>query len=344
MRLNNIILLSLISVFLFSCKQDENAIPGFVDEQGAETAARFKAWRGTDNVVLFPIISDVHAHDRDTYRHIGYLAYLDRYFNYDFMVNLGDIGLNLGLSNTSVEHADSVISHTVQQMSKYYGIFLYAPGNHDWDAGAGNFNSEQYLSSIFQKPSQSKAGANLHLKSNRCYGYYDVQGKGTRVIFLNSQSTCTMNGYYYYFGDEQLDWLRRVLESTPADVDIVLLSHYQPHPQGRWGNTPSPETLDSNNKMMDLLAEYQPKRQIVGLFTGDSHVNLLEVDRGVHYYTTQSYGTVDPSVMMEGQRHADFDYHKSLCCDVVAVKPEKNEVKTFRIGAGGAEFDYEFTY
>ena len=29
---------------------------------------------------------------------------------------------------------------------------------------------------------------------------------------------------------------------------------------------------------------------------------------------------------------------------MVAIKPEKNEVHTFRIGAGGAGYDYEFKY
>jgi hypothetical protein len=53
---------------------------------------------------------------------------------------------------------------------------------------------------------------------------------------------------------------------------------------------------------------------------------------------------VSPDVMVPGQMHAFFDYRETLCIDVVAVKPAKREVHTFRIGAGGADFDTCFPY
>jgi len=339
-----VLLLSVISLAFASCKSSESEVPDFVTTQGRETAEHFEAWKGNDQVVVFPIITDVHAHDRDSYKVIGYTAALDKLFNYDFMVNLGDIGLNIGHSHESKAASDSIIALTVAEMAKYKGVFLYTAGNHDWDAGEGAYNSEQFLSDTFQRPCQKVAGEALHLTPGKCYGYYDVAGKDVRVIFLNSQCTGTQGGHYYLYGDEQMEWLTNLLESTSPETDIVLLSHYMPHPQGRWNNIPDPETLESNEKMMNLLAEYQQKRQIVGLFCGDSHVNLLEERDGVHYYISQSYGWCTPSCMMEGQRHIDFDYNESLCCDLVAIKPASNEVKTFRIGAGGAEYDYIFNY
>ena len=48
--------------------------------------------------------------------------------------------------------------------------------------------------------------------------------------------------------------------------------------------------------------------------------------------------------MLPTNRHAFFDYKETLCIDVVAVKPSTREVHTFRIGAGGADYDCEFTY
>jgi hypothetical protein len=48
--------------------------------------------------------------------------------------------------------------------------------------------------------------------------------------------------------------------------------------------------------------------------------------------------------MLPGQAHAVFDYRKSLCIDVIAVKPATREVHTFRVGAGGPDFDCTFTY
>ena len=39
----------------------EFAVPAWVDQQIGETKARFDAWRGDDEVMVFPIITDIHA-------------------------------------------------------------------------------------------------------------------------------------------------------------------------------------------------------------------------------------------------------------------------------------------
>lgn len=46
----------------------------------------------------------------------------------------------------------------------------------------------------------------------------------------------------------------------------------------------------------------------------------------------------------ERHLHAFYDYKTNLCIDVMAVKPGKREVHTFRIGAGGKDFDFFFGY
>ena len=83
---------------------------------------------------------------------------------------------------------------------------------------------------------------------------------------------------------------------------------------------------------------------LVGMFTGDSHTNDHMLYNGVNYYISQGYGWVTPEAVMPGSKHAFFEYTESLCIDVVAVKPATREVKTFRIGAGGPEYDFTFPY
>ena len=95
---------------------------------------------------------------------------------------------------------------------------------------------------------------------------------------------------------------------------------------------------------MDLLSSYVGKVNLVGLFTGDTHVNFSVKVDGVNYFVSQGYGWNAPDMLFPGQDYASFDYMKSLCIDVVAVKPATREVHTFRIGAGGSGFDYEFEY
>ena len=242
-------------------------------------------------------------------------------------------------------YAKEIVDNVRAQMMKYDGVWLYTPGNHDWDAGEGKFFTDEDLSGFFQKPWQEKAGENLHLTPGKTYGWYDVPGKGIRVIFLNSQGTGTQNGSYYLFDEPQMEWLQALLDSTPADMPVLVTAHYMPHPLGRWTNSnPAEDALKGNQRVMDILSAFAAKGTLIGMVTGDAHVNMYIKENGVNYFISQGYGWVVPDLMLPGTTHAFFDYKENLCIDVLAVKPSKREVHTFRIGAGGEEFDCVFTY
>ena len=317
----------------------------FVIPQIDESYARFAEWKGDDEVLCFPIVTDVHTAGRFTYKHIGHAVTAAEAFGADFMVNFGDIGLNAYPATENSAYAREIVDNTRAQMDKYDGVWLYTPGNHDWDAGEGKFFNDDDLSGFFQKPWQERAGENLHITPGKTYGWYDVPGKGVRVIFLNSQGTGTQNGSYYLFDDIQMEWLKALLDSTPADLPVIVLAHYMPHPLGRWTNSnPTEETLASNQRVMDILSAFAGKGTLVGMFTGDAHVNMYIRENGVNYFISQGYGWVVPDLMLPGTTHAFYDYKTNLCIDVMAVKPGKREVHTFRIGAGGKDFDCSFGY
>ena len=317
----------------------------FVKPQVREAYKRYAEWKEDDETVVFPIITDVHTGARFSYKHVGFAAVAARKFNADFMANLGDIGLNTYPATVDSIYAKSILDNTREQMLKYKGIWLYSPGNHDWDGGQGKWLTEEFLSDFFQKPWEAKAGGNLHLTPGKLYGYLDIPAKDFRVVFLNSESTRTKGDFYYSYGDEQLEWLAGILDSTPENVHVLVLSHWMPHSLGTWNAVSmNPIRKEDPSKIMDLLASYKGKVNLVGLFTGDTHVNFHREVNGVNYFVSQGYGWNSPALLLPGQDYAFYDYKKSLCIDVVAVKPAKHEVHTFRIGAGGADFDYAFGY
>ena len=316
----------------------------FVKPQIREAYKRFAEWKGDDLVMSFPMVTDVHTCGRFTYKHIGHAVAAAKAFGADFMANLGDIGLNAYPATENAAYAREIVANTRAQMDKYDGVWLYTPGNHDWDAGEGGLHSEEYLSETFQKPWQDRAGENLHLTPGKTYGWYDVPGKGVRVIFLNSQGTGTV-GSYYIFDDAQMEWFRNLLDSTPADLPVLVMAHYMPHPIGRWTNVSTADyTMESNRRIMDILSDFDKRGTLIGMFCGDSHANAHVEEDGVNYYISQGYGWVVPDLMVPGTKHAFFDYKTNLCIDMVAVKPVKREVRTFRIGAGGEEYDSVFSY
>ena len=318
---------------------------GFVKPQVKEAYKRFVEWKGDDVTMSFPIVTDVHTAGRFTYKHIGHAVTAAKTFGSDFMALLGDIGLNAYPATENSAYAKEIIENTRAQMDKYDGVWIYTPGNHDWDAGEGKYLTEDYLSETFQKPWQARAGENLHLTPGKTYGWYDVPGKGIRIIFLNSQGTGTQGGSYYIYDDAQMEWFQNLLDSTPADLPVLVLAHYMPHPIGRWTNVATAEvTKASNQRMMEVLSDFSKKGTLIGMFCGDSHANAHALEDGVNYYISQGYGWVVPDLMVPDTEHAFFDYKTNLCIDVVAVKPGKREVHTFRIGAGGEAYDCTFSY
>ena len=316
----------------------------FVKPQVKEAYKRFAEWKGDDETLVFPILTDIHSSGNFAYKHIGYASVAADRFCADFMALLGDIGLNSIPTTLDKQWSQWTIDHTLEQMKKYDGMWIYTPGNHDWDGGEGEWLTEEYLTDTFQRPWEERAGGRLHL-TGKTYGWYDIPEKGFRVIFLNSCSTRTLEGTYYLIGTEEAEWLQETLDATPKDMQVIVLAHFMPHVMGNWEKSMDYEYLrEDNARLMGILSDYAGKGTLVGYFSGDSHVNDYDFYDGVNYYVTQGYGWTSPELILPRNRHAYFDYRQCLCIDVVAVKPEKREVHTFRIGAGGADFDCSFTY
>ena len=333
--------------------EEEDALTSddrFVMPQIEEAYARFAEWKGEDEVLCYPILTDIHTAGRFSYKHIGYAAKAAPLFGFDFMALLGDIGLNSYPATLDSVYAASVVRNTLEQMNQYDGIWLYAPGNHDWDAGKGkeNYFTEEEISATFQKPWQEKAGEAYRLVPGKTWGWYDVPGKDIRIILLNSTGTRTLGDSYYLFDEPQQEWLKGLLADTPKDKTVLVMAHYMPHPMGRWNMVSSinqTHTLENNIRLMAVLSDFvHDGGTLAGMLCGDSHANCHVDYNDVDYYITQGYGWVSPDLMLEGTTHAFFDYRQMMCVDVIAVKPEKREVHTFRIGAGGADYDYKWTY
>ena len=333
--------------------EEEDALTSddrFVMPQIEEAYARFAEWKGEDEVLCYPILTDIHTAGRFSYKHIGYAAKAAPLFGFDFMALLGDIGLNSYPATLDSVYAASVVRNTLEQMNQFDGIWLYAPGNHDWDAGKGkeNYFTEEEISATFQKPWQEKAGEAYRLVPGKTWGWYDVPGKDIRIILLNSTGTRTLGDSYYLFDEPQQEWLKGLLADTPKDKTVLVMAHYMPHPMGRWNMVSSvnqTHTLENNIRLMAVLSDFvHDGGTLAGMLCGDSHANCHVDYNDVDYYITQGYGWVSPDLMLEGTTHAFFDYRQMMCVDVIAVKPEKREVHTFRIGAGGADYDYKWTY
>ena len=62
-----------------------------------------------------------------------------------------------------------MVMQTREQMGLFPGVWIYTPGNHDWDGGAGRHFNSQFLSDAFQKPSERYSQGNLHIVEGKTY-------------------------------------------------------------------------------------------------------------------------------------------------------------------------------
>lgn len=359
MKRTVILTMALMAAFISIHAQVPGDEQSIIDAAG-ETYLRYLEWKGDDETIVFPMITDVHMIDfGERNKHIRDIVWTDQVFGYDFMAFLGDMALNKAPLGATHEEVEKVLISIRAQMGMYHGVFLYTPGNHDWDNGDGTHLTSSFLSNYFQKPFERYAGGNLHIVKGKAYGYYDMPEKGVRFIFLNSSGCETADNHFYNFDDQQLLWLIDLMNKTPKDMDIFLMSHYMPHRFGNWKSALKSKRPDCD-RVVNILEDYRNHRKgtdgiiswnftkakadLIGIFCGDSHSTAHIVEDGVNFFISQGFQGTSPEQMQPEHRVARFWPFEQCCCDIVALKPATREVATFRFGAGGKDFDYRFGY
>lgn len=347
------------------------AVPEWVDQQIGEARARFEGWRGGDEAVVFPIVTDIHAARpffalppdfRDTKFHARFAQRAALAFKADLFAELGDIGFDRDLSWKPSKREDA-LSRLASQRNLYADFslpVLFCMGNHDSGRAYGEFFSELRVSAkeyggMFNGMTKRK-GTALVTGPNEDYGYLDVPGKKCRVFFLNTSDDGEVG-----FSLEQMRFLAARLK-VPPDTCAVALAHKCIHPTiGKWKGG-RPGTIPNGSLCMTMLADYVNGAKgaegnvcwdftgnrgatLAGCLFGDSHFNDQAVTNGVNFVITQGYGTVSAKDLPDGVGYVTpVDRTRTMLVDMVAIKPAKREMKIFRIGAGGPACDRAFRF
>lgn len=346
--------------------------PAWAEQQIGDAFARFESWRGTDEVVVFPLVADIHAARpgflyppdfRDPKIHSVLAQRAALAFKADFFAELGDIGFDRDLKWKPSKKEDA-LKRLESQRNLYKGFplpVLFCMGNHDTGRANGGDFSELRLSAgqyggMFNGM-MKKRGTPLVTGPNEDYGYFDVPGKRSRVFFLNTSDNDERG-----FSLEQMQFLADGLKGVPPGTCVVLLSHICIHPTlGTWKGERA-RRIANGEICMRMLADFKTSGKgegegvswdfskvkdgsITGIFSGHSHVNAQAEHRGIAFVLTQSYGTVSAKDLPEGVDYVTPVFRtRSMLVDMVAVKPDRREFRVFRIGAGGAERDRAFSF
>jgi hypothetical protein len=348
-------------------------IPEWAKNEIATALNRYKAWKGDDMTVSFPIVTDIHSrlYDfpenfsfSDSKMHTLLAQKAAEEANADFVADVGDIDLDIGVPITKDwppkfrNCTPTELMHRVAVQQALYAEcklpVLFAVGNHDHSAG--RFSSAEF-GSAFNVAVNNDKGFKLNLCPTGDYGFYDMPAKKTRAIFLNTSD----EGYYGY-SIAQLNFFVNALATIPEGWTAVVLQHFCIQTViGHWVSFPDTKAKRQEiaiKIMEDFVAAKQGeaegikwnfaidgKRWFAGCLCGDSHFDNYLKSNGVDYTISQGYGGIRDADMIPGAyKTAPFARDKQMLVDFVAIKPAKHEVKLFRIGMGGAERDRGYSY
>lgn len=346
-------------------------IPAWAQNAIQETFERFSAWKGGDETVVLPTISDVHSGRgdfaepldwSDSKNHIRLLQHAAVVFGADATLDLGDIGFDR-LPNRKPSDEATARQRLQSQRLLYENApvpAFFCMGNHDSGRSYGETFSELRLSEreygeMFNGATK-KRGVEFSAGLNLDYGYWDVPEKSCRVIFLNTSDSAEVG-----YSDDQVRFLLHALE-TAVGRTVVVFEHVCLHPTiGDWydgfpgGLFKHQRTvirflqafaLRTKEKIGDFESDFESAENtsLAGVIAGDSHFDAQSTRYGINYVVTQGYGTVSARNVPEEGAYTPFERTNQMLCDVVAIKPASGEMKVFRIGAGGESRDRAFRF
>ena len=362
-------------------EQREFTPPAHFRRQIDEAVARYRAWRGGDEAVVFTYVTDVHSYRgclsdppdyMDTKMHIPLELFTADLIDADFAADTGDMDFD-----TPCFNVENITARYNSQMA-IYGAYrsrplVFACGNHDYGYVLKGLTEKVLDSRRFGDAFcrlSSRAGFQGYTfgQDNASWGHYDIPAKKTRVFFLNSS-----DGDYYGHSREQLDFLARRAAAVPDGWTIITLHHYASlwsHAKRRAkGLAPSATTRFPRT---DTLAEIEVAManglkgslgdvswdfssfkardvRFAGAFCGDAHNDITAECEGAHCCVSQGYGKFAweaPQSLREMKTVAYefFNLDEKCLFEIVACKTARREVHVFRVGAGGIKRDREWRY
>lgn len=328
-----------------------DGLPDWANAQIDAAVARFRAWKGNDDVVAFTFVTDIHSHVTEQvspplfsdsrYHTLFTFAAADR-AGCDFLVDGGDHDYEMGEMAPGIPARRMAVTEAIYQSYTNRPV-LFCLGNHDHGPYLGKGVPRPISSSLFGDTFNGLAEKNgfaMVFGTNRSWGYYDVPGKRFRAIFCN-----TSDDGYYGLSSDQLDFVRRALETLPADHTVALFGHFCVFDEiGHWKRYS--DSARGKAVFMKTLEDFSRQRPnaLVGYFCGDSHFdNELEF-HGVNWTVSQGYGGVGRYDKPWGARFQAFDRSRTMNFELVGVKPSVGEFRMFRVGIGGVASDRTCVY
>ncbi|MBO5792105.1 MAG: metallophosphoesterase [Lentisphaeria bacterium] len=297
------------------------------------TLRRFAELDISEKAVIFPLVSDLHTDfsdkdpcepgERYSLNVLELLHRADTHFKFDFFADCGDVGLELPGRKTRSEASQLLELYAkVHHQSDKPAIICM--GNHDYCHG---LVTPAEFGNLMNVPNVHK-GYDFTFGENASFGFYDLQDKQVRAIFLNTGNSA------FHMDEREFEFLRNALKLPSEEWSIMLFMHICPHVKGSWD--PEKKSNDSQLQLAQILSEYTG---FGGIFCGDSHFSAEFDFGGLPGFITQGYGGATPSLVPSFARMTPFNSAGNMLAEIVVFDPVKRRINLLRMGAGGEEAD-----
>lgn len=332
-----------------------------------DTYERLLKWKGQDEVLVFPVITDMHTGSNSLrMQHIICVVESDAKFQYDLLVNLGDVGIDGG-DGLSADR--DVAETTLRAMQRFDGPSVVCRGNHD-TSPAGFTHS--MFTEMLQAPLSRKHPKGDYMQRHGC-GYIDFEQKRIRIYYLNSsdtsvspsdgasgEETLSSDSQRYSYSREQLGWIAESLGNLPDGWQVMVLTHYAEAPEAMWIGYD--DRAKGAEILYSIINAFQQRRdatvegiecrfahlsadtRFIGISYGDRHFDYMGEYHDIHLACTQGYGGIERNFVPQRGVLTLFNPHIQILVDIVAIKPSAREVRYFRLGAGGRLRDRSYHY
>lgn len=314
---------------------DGIALPDWAVSTIREGAVRYRRWKGTDETIAFPFITDTHSKViglpdgpvdwKDSKRHILFLRAIAHEVDADFISDLGDHDMEVNVLGSPMpmedvkRHFDAYVSLYSQESLP----ILFSMGNHDH--AKGRLSSQVYGDALNRGITQKK-GHPVVLSEDGTWGYYDIPAKRFRMVFAN-----TSDEGYLGLSRHQLQFIADAFGSTANGWTVALQQHAQvPRYLGSWRRFMSDLGFERGMMLMHLVDDFVHRRGnlkkgfsksapqgvydgvrwdfghagavFAGDFSGHTHLEAHAKIDGVAWTTRPGYGTVPRDCVSFGAR------------------------------------------
>ena len=264
---------------------------------------------------VFAFITDIHW-ERNAKHSPAILKFLKEKCRIPFVMNGGDM-------------ADGILPIAIDAYlaacgEKFYNLI----GNHEWMLGSKNKSLYYWLNSY----NDNLIG---DVYNHRWY-IDNVQSKIRYITLMPYKRNDADTEWIIGYDQDQLDWFTAVLNSTPSDYDVILVSHYFKSSgpagvAGFWDIDPAITTIDSaitafnaNTNKGNVLALLEGHRHWDSLFftTDGTPVILTTCDK----YDISNEPTIEDEVRTLGTINEQ-------AFDIITVNRTNGTINCIRIGA-----------